>query len=157
MIFGCFGWYRSGFCGVWVEWNYYTCTAKHFSTLKCKHTPSYYKPYFQCVFCNKYAHWLQVEFLTITRSFQSNRKMIQVFCFCAIGFYLNKCICSKYKCVSMTYSYSFVNVISFWYHFDITQQNYLTLLTNFNTFNNYSTQFSTICWKLKITLLNIKA
>ena len=145
--------YRVGFCGVWVEWNYYTDTAKHFSTLKCKHIPPYVKPCFQCVFCNKNEHWTQVEFLTVIKSSQSSRKWNKCFVF-AVWWYLIKCICSKYKCISMTYSYRFAQVISFWYHFDI--KNYLTLLNNFNTFNNYSTQFSTICWKHKITLLNIK-
>ena len=110
MIFG----YRSGFCCVWVEWNYYADTAKHFSTLKCKHTPSYYKLYFQCAFCNKNKHWTQVEFLTVIKSSQSSRKWYKRFVF-AVRCRLIKCICSKYKCISMTYSYSFACVISFWY------------------------------------------
>ena len=153
MIFGVLGWYRSGFCGVWVEWNYYVYPAQHFSTLKCKHIPVLFQAVFQCVFCNKNEHWPRDKLLTVTRIPKSSRKWYKCFVF-AVWWYLNRCICSKYKCISMTYSYSFVYVISFWYHFDIKK--YLTLITNFNTFNNYSTTFSTICWKAEITLLNIK-
>ena len=140
MIFG----YRSGFCGVWVVWNYYTDTVKMWTNCKCKPIPVLFQAVFLCAFCNKFEHWPQVKFLTITRSSQSNRKWNKRFVF-AVCYYLIKCICSEYKCISMVYKSSCIIILSFiskfWY---------------FNTFNNYSTTFSTKCWKLKITLLNIK-
>ena len=140
--------YRSGFCGVWVVWNYYTYTAKHFSTLKCKHTPGCYNHIFNVHFVIK----INIDYSRIIDGYKKLLKIAEnetsVLFLLSVTVWL-----SVFVVNTSVFLWHTIIRSSMWYHFDIilisNTKNYLTLLNNFNTFNNYSTLFSTICWKLK--------